>query len=754
MTRKTLALVAALGLIQASCAGTATSPPTASGQSPTATKGSKRADDLVVVDCLLPGQIRQLGTGVTFVTARRPVKSTAGECAIRGGEYVSYDRADLKTALRFWMPLAEGGDVEAMNNVGEIYDRGLGVPPDYKLAAEWYRKAADKGNARAAMSLGNLYEQGLGVPKDHAQAVAWYQRASGRKDIGFGGGDEVARLQRELDGARKELQSKQAELDRTKKELEDARKARDQRQGEIDSERARIAELRKTLQDSQQRQQSGTGRVQQLERDVNDAQTRLAVKERELADARTAAASRTEAAIQREKAAADDAGAQRKKLDELRQNLAQVQGDAQASRTRVTDLEKSIADRESRLKAKDGEVADLRTKIARLEESERTRAQVVVETRQKASGPPPEIQLIEPEIIATRDTGTPSVQAAKGELTMVGKVVSARGLMSLMVDGREQQLDSASMFKSKLAVTSPEQRVRVVAIDKDGRKSSMEFMIRERPGGKPGAVALAKGSGVGHPLPGGKIAFGTYHALVIGNNDYKDMPKLKTAAEDAREVARILEKDYGFRVKLLLNATRYDILAALNELRGKLTPEDNFLVYYAGHGELDEKNQRGHWLPVDAEPNSSANWISNVQITDVLNAMSVKQLLVVADSCYAGTLTRAANSQLAGGVTEEDRWKAMQSMARSKSRMVMTSGGVEPVLDTSGDGKHSIFAQTFVELLRKNDGVLRGQELFNQLQVNIAALATRVEVQQVPQYAPIKYAGHESGDFFFVRRTN
>jgi caspase domain-containing protein/Sel1 repeat-containing protein len=753
MTRKTLALVAALGLIQASCAGTATSPTTASTAS---VQGSKRADDLVVVDCLLPGQLRQLGTGVTFVTARRPVKSTAGECAIRGGEYVSYDRADLKTALRFWMPLAEGGDVEAMNNVGEIYDRGMGVPPDYKLAAEWYRKAADKGNARAAMSLGNLYEQGLGVPKDRAQAVAWYQRASGRKDIGFGGPapDEVARLQRELDGARKELQSKQAELDRTKKELEDARKTRDQRQGEIDAERARIAELRKTLQESQQRQQSGTGRVQALERDVNDAQARLATKERELADARAAAASRTEAALQREKAAADDAQAQRKKLDELRQSLAQVQGDAQTSRARVTDLEKSIAEREGRLKAKDGEVADLRAKIAKLEETERSRAQVVVETRQKASGAPPEIQLIEPEIIVTRDTSTPSVQAAKGELMVVGKVVSTRGLMSLMVDGREQQVDSASMFKSKLAVTTPGQTVRVVAIDKDGRKSTMEFMIRERSGGKPGAVPLAKGSGVGHPLPTTKVAFGNYHALVIGNNEYQKMPKLKTAAEDAREVARILEKDYGFRVKLLVNATRYDILAALNDLRGKLTPEDNFLVYYAGHGELDEKNQRGHWLPVDAEPNSSANWISNVQITDVLNAMSVKQLLVVADSCYAGTLTRAANSQLAGGVTEEDRWRAMQSMARSKSRMVMTSGGVEPVLDSSGDGKHSIFAQTFVGLLKKNEGVLPGQALFNQLQLDIAAIAGRVEMQQVPQYAPIKYAGHESGDFFFVRRTN
>ena len=98
-----------------------------------------------------------------------------------------------------------------------------------------------------------------------------------------------------------------------------------------------------------------------------------------------------------------------------------------------------------------------------------------------------------------------------------------------------------------------------------------------------------------------------------------------------------------------MNATRYDILAALNELREKLTDKDNLLIYYAGHGELDERNQRGHWLPVDAEPNSTANWISNVAITDVLNSMTVQQLLVVADSCYSGTMTRSSLGRLEGG---------------------------------------------------------------------------------------------------------
>jgi predicted nucleic acid-binding Zn-ribbon protein len=747
MVRKTVALIA-LCLLPAACAGTAPTPSAATAGPP-----AKQGDEFLVVDCLLPGQVRQLGTSVTYVSARRAVKTSANDCRIRGGEYTSFDRANYATALRVWLPLAEQGDAAAQTNVGEIYEKGLGVPPDHKAAAEWYRKAAEKGNSRAAINLGNLYDQGLGVPKDHVQALNWYRRASGLKELTFGAasGEELERLRREIGDLRRELQTKQVELERTQKELEDARRSLQQGRGEVDAERARLAELRKTLQESQQRQQSGSGRVKDLEREIADAQTRLATKERELADAR-AAAGKTEAALKREQAAAADKAAQSAKLDALRRDLAQIQGDAQTSRTRVSELERSILERESRLAAKDREMADLRVKVTKLEADATARVRALDETRQKAGGAAPEIQLIEPEVLATRDT-TPSVQASRGELTLVGKVVSARGLLSLTVDGREQPLDGASMFKSKLAVTAPEQRVRIVAIDRDGRKSTLDFMIRERAGGKPAAVAVGQGSGVGHPLPPTKITFGNYHALVIGNNDYKQMPKLKTAATDAREIARILEKDYGFKVRLLVNATRYDILAALNDMRSKLTPDDNFLVYYAGHGELDEKNQRGHWLPVDAEPDSNANWISNVQITDVVNSMTVKQLLVVADSCYAGTLTRAANTQLAGGVTQEDRVKAMQAMAQSRSRMVMTSGGVEPVLD-SGGGKHSVFAQSLLELLQKNEGVLRGQELFNQLQLQVASLAGRVNMAQLPEYAPIKYAGHESGDFFFVRRAN
>src|SRR6516165_67563 len=127
-----------------------------------AREGLQPHQDLEIVDCLLPGQVRQLGS-MTYLTQRRPTRTTAADCRIRGGEYVAYDRADYKSALHVWMDAATAGDADAMTNVGEIYERGLGGTPNYEAAVIWYQKAADKGNSRAKFDLGTLYEQGLGV---------------------------------------------------------------------------------------------------------------------------------------------------------------------------------------------------------------------------------------------------------------------------------------------------------------------------------------------------------------------------------------------------------------------------------------------------------------------------------------------------------------------------------------------------------------------------------------------------------------
>ena len=134
--------------------------------------------DLQIVDCLLPGQVRRLGQ-MRYITARRPILTTAADCRLRGGEYTEYDRADYRSALAVWMPAAEAGDPEAQTNVGEIFEKGLGTDPNYAAALIWYEKAAEQGYSRGQFNLGTLYERGLGVQRDKLAALNWYRKAWG-----------------------------------------------------------------------------------------------------------------------------------------------------------------------------------------------------------------------------------------------------------------------------------------------------------------------------------------------------------------------------------------------------------------------------------------------------------------------------------------------------------------------------------------------------------------------------------------------
>lgn len=178
------------------------------------------ADDLLLVDCRLPA--RQVRTGgYVHLVAGRPVRTTAVDCRIRGGEYTVYDRANYQTSLKIWLAEAEKGNAEAQYYVGKIYEGGLGTEPDYKSAAVWYEKAANAGHSASQFSLGNLYEKGLGVPADNNKAFALYRKAAGLS------GDfrivESGRLEA-LEQAAQDLALREQEIEELQRQLEAAKK--------------------------------------------------------------------------------------------------------------------------------------------------------------------------------------------------------------------------------------------------------------------------------------------------------------------------------------------------------------------------------------------------------------------------------------------------------------------------------------------------------------------------------------------------
>lgn len=236
--------------------------------------------------------------------------------------------------------------------------------------------------------------------------------------------------------------------------------------------------------------------------------------------------------------------------------------------------------------------------------------------------------------------------------------------------------------------------------------------------------------------------FGRFHALVISNQAYVAMARLATPHADGDAVARLLETRYGFQVRRLRDASRLQLLDAIQELRAQLKETDNLLVYYAGHGQIDAETQRGYWMPVDADPARRSTWCPHDDITNELKGMRARHVLVVADSCFAGALVRSGRDGPAPETAAEE-W--VRRMASKRSRTVLTSGGREPVLDAGGEG-HSVFARAFLAALEQNDRPATMEALFQERIGRKVVL----DAEQTPRYADLRLADHELGDFVLV----
>jgi Caspase domain/Glucodextranase, domain B len=362
-----------------------------------------------------------------------------------------------------------------------------------------------------------------------------------------------------------------------------------------------------------------------------------------------------------------------------------------------------------------------------------------------AAAPAPRISVLEPPGDFTTRTGQSVRVRPLPEFDVVGQVLAPGGLLQLKVNDRTVTANESGVFRVPVALGGRPAPVSIVAIDNQGRRTVVEFTLVPDVAAGPapaatGPVAAAPPAASSRP----RIDFGRYHALVIGNNAYRQIRPLETAAGDATAVAKLLRERYGHEVTLLINATREQIVIALDQLRAKLTERDNLLIYYAGHGVVDNDAGRGYWLPVDARPDTRAQWLSNTEVTDTLKAMSARHVMVIADSCYAGTLLREDRGITLVTGTERDVFLARISQKRS--RTVLSSGGVEPVLDAGG-GRHSVFAKAFLEALEQNPDVLDGQALFARIRRPVV-----LNSPQTPEYSDIRLAGHDGGDFLFVRR--
>ncbi|MEM1179359.1 MAG: caspase family protein [Acidobacteriota bacterium] len=488
----------------------------------------KGPDDLLVVDCLLPQRVRRLGRNSTYLAPRQPIRTTAVDCRIRGGEYTEPDEANYATSLKVWLPQAKTGDAEAQYFVGQIFEKGLGTTPDYGAAAEWYGKAAAQDYGPAQIGLGYLYEEGLGVEQNDVEALNWYRKAAGLAE------DLVVLQQQDYDA----LLEAQAALD--------------------------------------------------------------------------------------------------------------------ASERRATEME--------------GEIEALRQQL----------------------------------------------EAAAAE-----------------TDAEKQARNTLDRLLKRLEADYVEQRREL-----DADRARVAWHVKQP------ATAAARPAAAAAAASLSDIAFGNYHALVIGNGSYQQLPSIDTATSEAEKIASTLQERYGFSVRLMLDADRFGIMNALNELREELTSEDHLLVYYVGHGQRDDDGQTAFWQPVDAEPDSPANWIPSAVISEHLDLLASNHVFLVANSVFAGLRTRSSVARLATALTDEERYYHVKQLLEKRSRLVLTSGG-----EADDD---ATFADAFIGALEANDGVLEASKLYQNMNADLHAAArdaSRLE------FATMKWARNDLADFFFVPKA-
>ncbi len=218
-------------------------------------------------------------------------------------------------------------------------------------------------------------------------------------------------------------------------------------------------------------------------------------------------------------------------------------------------------------------------------------------------------------------------------------------------------------------------------------------------------------------------------ALVIGVNDYQDrnIPQLEGAVGDAEAMASLVESRLGYETVLLRNATKTQVVAALNRLALELRPQDSVLVYYAGHGDeinVPEGGKQGYWQLADSDAKRPETWLSNNDIGRLMRAMSARQVALLSDSCYSGSLVTGQRLRAvpAPGALNPNE------VLGERTVVVMSSGGNAPVAD-SGENGHSPFAFHLFQTLGEVPSWKPGANVFETVRFMVAR-----KFPQSPQY--------------------
>lgn len=222
-------------------------------------------------------------------------------------------------------------------------------------------------------------------------------------------------------------------------------------------------------------------------------------------------------------------------------------------------------------------------------------------------------------------------------------------------------------------------------------------------------------------------------ALVVGNDEYKNIPALKKAANDARKMGETL-KALGFQVIEAHNQTRRGMSETLLAFDRAVSPGDTAFFFFAGHGfEIQGDN---YLLPVDV-PEATEGQEELVRdasfaaqrVIDRLQQRGVRTSILVLDACRNNPFERPGKRSVRGS-------GGLAPMTPNEGVFVVFSAGAkQAALDRySEDDKdpNSVFTRHFVKELQTPGLTL--VQIAKRTQSDVKVLAAKWRHEQTPAY--------------------
>lgn len=213
-----------------------------------------------------------------------------------------------------------------------------------------------------------------------------------------------------------------------------------------------------------------------------------------------------------------------------------------------------------------------------------------------------------------------------------------------------------------------------------------------------GDHTLEAGSDYGPPIrtsfttdPDVRAAPTRPRALVIGNSNYHNVPKLPGAKLDAEAVAKALQTDAGWALAALdpkLDLPSKQLTDEVLAFFKNASKGDTLLVYFSGHGFTHKADGEGYLLPIDYDRNKPTEALSATTFWDAVKASPARRILVILDACRSAGFVLPADKM---GLTA-------QELAKQGRRVgfVASTSVVDGALDTKRGGP---FTQAFIKAL-------------------------------------------------------